>query len=229
MQTTQPRTRNKSGSVITMEEGGHVAVTLLAFVNNRPNDVSSHIGRNHTYEYQFVAIIVPKRRVSVIVEAVIHYFATDISIFMIHIATQSRPFKSMEESRIKQSLFTFRATCNLNLGEECFPSRIGFFCHLCKTFVQHFGLQIHLSILYTHKRETSLHFQRFNTFAVDKTQHSHLMFVVFYHFHLAYFIVGLSVKVDFTIAILITRERIIVNLLNLPITDIIIRTADVYQ
>ena len=55
------------------------------------------------------------------------------------------------------------------------------------------------------------------------------MFVVFYHFHLAYFIVGLSVKVDFTIAILITRERIIVNLLNLPITDIIIRTADVYQ
>lgn len=60
MQTTQPRTRNKSGSVITMEEGGHVAVTLLAFVNNRPNDVSSHIGRNHTYEYQFVAIIVPK-------------------------------------------------------------------------------------------------------------------------------------------------------------------------
>ena len=31
------------------------------------------------------------------------------------------------------------------------------------------------------------------------------------------------------VGILITLERIIVNLLNLPITDIIIRTADVYQ
>lgn len=94
--------------MITVEEGGHLTVALLALVNNGLNDVGSHFGRNHTDEYQLVAVIIPERRIRVIVKTVVYYLTTHIGIFVIHVAAQSRPLKGMEESRIKQSFFTFR-------------------------------------------------------------------------------------------------------------------------
>ena len=85
-----------------------------------------------------------------------------------------------------------------------------------------------MGVLYTHKRETCFHFQGFGTFTADKTHHSHFMLVVFYHLHLGYFIVGLSVEIDFAVAILIARKGIVVGLLNLPIANVIVGTANIH-
>ena len=152
--------------MVAMEEGWHIATGFLAFIDNRLDDIGSHIGVNHTQQNELVTIGIPERGIGIVTEVGLTNTALLVGILAIHIAAQGRPKEGTVECRVEHGLLLLGTTLYQDMSQLLVPDVISLLAHLLKTLVEHLGLEVLLSIGNAYKRETDFEFQRARSFII---------------------------------------------------------------
>ena len=156
-----------------MEEGRHVAASLLAAVDARADDVVSYVGRYHAQQDELVSVSVPEGWVRVEVEVSLHNLSAVVTILSVHVAPEVREEEGAVESGVEHPAFSFRAAFHLNVSEHFVPDIVGLAAHLFEGLSCQFSLQVLFGILYADEREAYLQFQGLVVFGILEPDHSH--------------------------------------------------------
>ena len=233
-----PGTGDERRSVISVEECGHETAVFLTLVCDGLDDIDGHIRTDESEEDEFVAMVIPERRIRIITETVVHHLSAHVRVLVVAVAPEAGPQERAVESGIEQATLPLGTAFHGNLGQKGFPLLVRCRGDLFKRDPGHFGLQVLASVLDAHEGETDPEFQRTGSGASGEIDHGHgrdgagvpvTPHACLDHVDLADGIIGNRIEINLSVTVLAACEHVGPFLLKTPFADVVVGTRNVDQ
>ena len=213
--------------MVAVEEGGHVAASLLAFVSDGAYDIDSNIRTKEAKEDEFVAIGVPEGGVCVVAEISLHNLPTSIEVLAVGVAAEGGPEEAAVEGAVEEASLALGAAFDLDVVEEALPGLVSFLTDLLEGFLEHLCLEVLAGVLDADEAEAELDFEGVRTHVVAEVDEGYLVLGVALDLDTGDGEVADGIEVDASLAILIALEAVVACLFDVVAAGTVVVARDV--